>query len=126
MHSACNSSEHTMLERQLLSYICESIALYSSQGQASTPSPSSSQAASVLPKLSLSMVQVAIRLLLECAIASPETQFILLSPQNVDAIRHAVEDVQNENIAKGQAIPAPDVFTKIVEMRPARTGSQAA
>lgn len=59
-------------------------------------------------------------MLLEVAKSSLETQFILLSPQDVNSIRHAVDFVHEQAAKVGEELPERDVFTKIVEMRPAR------
>ena len=66
---------------------------------------------------------MAIRLLLECARDHPDTQFILLSPQDVTSIQHADEAVRETSAQMKQDIPNPEHFTKIVEMRPARIGN---
>ena len=63
-------------------------------------------------------VQVAIRLLLECARHQEDTQFILLSPQDVRSIQHAEQFVREE---AGSSEPLPPDFTHIISMAaPAR------
>lgn len=57
--------------------------------------------------------QVALRLLLECALDQQETQFILLSPQDVDSIQHAIEWV-----GENGRTSLPEDFTKLIRMAP--------
>lgn len=68
-------------------------------------------------------LQVAIRLLLECALDQLGTQFILLSPQDVTSIQHASQHVQEVARNKKGCI-VPEKFAKIIEMRAARQGSR--
>ncbi|KAK9811990.1 hypothetical protein WJX73_006757 [Symbiochloris irregularis] len=67
--------------------------------------------------------QMAIRLLLECARDAQGTQLVLLSPQDVNSIRHAIDEVHAAAVKGNMNIPAKDEFATVVEMRPARVGN---
>lgn len=62
--------------------------------------------------------QTAIRLLLECALSLEDTQFVLLSPQDVNSIHHAKEDVQMKTASVDGTLQMPDAFVQIIRLSP--------
>ena len=57
--------------------------------------------------------------LLEFAIQNHNVQLILLSPQDVAM----VEEAKQQIVQKGKALPDPEFFMKVVQMRHARQGA---